>query len=435
MTALAQTDEPNARSVLSSHRAAIGAAILIFVFGIVIRLTVDFGFKGTSYDEAIYRSYINMVDKVGLMEYAGVCERYLIDQRDPDSEAKLPPTRFLYVLCGWLTKYIVYGNAPPANVAKHGEAVRDPFFKSLHHVSLIFSILNVGLCGLAAWRMFGAGVGLGAMALSTVSPLAIHMGKHALIDGFFAFWATLCIWLLWENLQRPNNPRWLIAFGSSLALMVMTKENAFFVYVALCGIVTVNRWFRFGTVTHPLLFVGILGPLFGVVLLVTLAGGLGTFVEIYKLLVTKAQNLTYAITTGDGPWFRYLLELTIVDPIVFVLAVTGLFTLPPKNRAFGYLLTFVVISYTIMCKVPYAMNVRYTMIWALPLTAFASAQILHVASFARRYALIAAVLLTAGIAAFNLRQYQVFFVEHAIYEPVPTAMLRAIKIVKDMPMQ
>jgi hypothetical protein len=241
------------------------------------------------------------------------------------------------------------------------------------------------------------------------------------------------LWLLWENLKRPNDARGLTALAVALALMVMAKENAFFVYVALAAIVAINRWAKFGVVTKQLLLVGVLGPLLGIAVLVILAGGLDTFIEIYKLLVTKAQNLDYAKSTGDGQWFRYLIELTIIDPIVFVLALTGLFTLPRKNRAFGFLIAFVVFSYAIMCNVRYAMNMRYTTIWALPLTALAVAQILGLVESCGRYARSVAVAVIAGICAFNLSQYHVFFVDNSIYEPVPAATLRAVKMLKDMP--
>jgi 4-amino-4-deoxy-L-arabinose transferase-like glycosyltransferase len=281
--------------------------------------------------------------------------------------------------------------------------------------------------------MAGPGVGLGVMALLAASPLSIHMGRHALVDGFFAFWATLCLWLLWENLKRPNDARWLTALAIALALMVTAKENAFFVYVALAAIVGLNHWAKFGIVTRRLLLVGVLGPLIGVAILVMLAGGLPEFIGIYKMLVTKAQDLDYAKSTGDGQWFRYLIELIIIDPIVFLLALTGLFTLPRTNRAFGFLIAFVVFSYLIMCNVRYGMNMRYTTIWALPLAAFAVAQIIKVAESCGRYAQFVAVAAIVGICAFNLSQYQLFFVKYAIYEPVPASTLQAIKMLKPMP--
>ncbi len=415
-----------------THRLALVAALVIFLIGAIIRLTADAGFKGTGFDEVLYRQFVLMLDRVGVSGYPDITATYLEDQKDPKTIAKLPPTRFLYIYSGWIAKRVAFGDAPPLqNLKEPGAPERDPALVSLHRVSLTFSILFVGLVGLAGWRMAGPTVGLGAMALMAASPVAIHMSQHALIDGFFAFWATLFLWLLWENLQRPNSLGWLAGLGAALALMVMCKENAFFVFVALCGIIALNRWLKIGTVTPKLLFVGVLGPLVGLMTLITLAGGVGEFIEIYKSLVSKAQNLGYAIMTGDGPWYRYLIELMTSDPIVFVLALTGLATLPKQHKACRFLLVFVIISYAIMCNVRYGMNLRYTTVWALPITVYAAIQLLALARLAGRHSLIAAVGLFACVAAYDLRQYNTFFVQHPMYELVPDGMLRALKVIKD----
>ena len=36
--------------------------------------------------------------------------------------------------------------------------------------------------------------------------------------------------------------------------------------------------------------------------------------------VPKNLQLEYAILTGDGPWYRYLLDLMTVSPLVLILA-------------------------------------------------------------------------------------------------------------------
>lgn len=412
------------------RRMPVIAAVLIFIVGALVRLTVDSGFKGAGFDESLYRNYILLIDELGLAKYPRLCEAYVEDLRDPSTIAKLPPTRFLYIFCGWVGKRAFFGSTPPRDISVDEEAEHDPALMALHGVSLIFSILMVGLCGVTAWRMTDYRVGLGVMALAATSPLAIHMAKHALVDGFLAFWATLCLWLLWENLKKPNDVRWLVAFAAALALLVMTKENSFFVYVALAAIVVANRWAKFGIVTNKLLCMGILGPLTGVSVLVILAGGLDTFIDIYRLLVLRAGQLAYAQETGGGPWYRYLIELIIIDPIVFVLAATGLFTLPSKSRAFGYLLAFVVFSYAIMCNVRNGMNLRYTTIWMLPLAAMAMAQIVEFAQARGRGGWLAAVAVIVGICAFNLGQYHTFFADTPIYEPVPADTLQAVNILK-----
>jgi 4-amino-4-deoxy-L-arabinose transferase-like glycosyltransferase len=97
--------------------------------------------------------------------------------------------------------------------------------------------------------MGGLRIALCVAALMACAPTQIHMSQHALIDGFFAFWATLCVWLLWENLRRPGDLRWLFGLGAALALLVITKENAMFVYIGLLGLLAMNFWLRFGTIS------------------------------------------------------------------------------------------------------------------------------------------------------------------------------------------
>jgi 4-amino-4-deoxy-L-arabinose transferase-like glycosyltransferase len=270
----------------------------------------------------------------------------------------------------------------------------------------------------------------GVLALLAFSPLQIHLAQHALIDGVFTFWAILSLWLLWENLQRPDSPRLLAAFGVSLACMVVTKENSFFVYLALGGLIATNRWAKFGTVTPRLLITTIVAPALGVVALVLLAGGLAPFVEIYRLLVTKAQNLTYAIRTGDGPWYRYLVDLLLLSPLVLILALGGLFTQVRGSRAFVYLLAFIGFTYLVMCNVRYGMNLRYASIWDLPLRALAAAQVgALMGRFGKKQTFLTSIAIV-GLCAYDLRQYQIFFVDCPLYELVTEGLLRAVKILK-----
>jgi len=85
------------------------------------------------------------------------------------------------------------------------------------------------------------------------------MSQHALVDGFFAFWALLNLWLLWENLHAPRDWRWLLPYTIGLSFMVVTKENAAFVYFALLVLLGANRWLKWGTVTRELLACTLIG--------------------------------------------------------------------------------------------------------------------------------------------------------------------------------
>lgn len=413
-----------------SARVTWLVAALILAAGLFLRIWPWAGFTGTGFDEALYRDNIIRLDKVGLFNYPAICQYYIEDQRNPEAITKLPPTRFFYIYASWTWKQLAFGDAPPLNPRTEHFAQRDPALVSLHRVACLFSCLGLIVSGLAAWRILGLRPMPAVLALLAFSPLQIHLAQHALIDGVFTFWAVLSLWLLWENLQQPNNIRLLAAFALSLAGMVITKENSFFVYLALCGLVGVNRWAKFGDVTPKLIYAGIAGPLLGLIMLILLAGGPQPFLEIYHLLVTKAETLTYAIKTGDGPWYRYLVDLLLISPLVLVLAIGGVFSQVRNHRTYVYLVAFVGFSYAIMCNIRYGMNLRYASIWDLPLRALAAAQVGAIATrFGSRQTLVTAGLI-AALCAYDLRQYQLYFVDGSLYELVTGGLLQVVKILK-----
>jgi hypothetical protein len=464
-------DEPT--SVARSQRRFWILFLLIACVGVTLRVRDSASWRRTGPDELMYRRYVNLMDgysgvigvfpsdayaqstgqgslipyqvkieSTGAMAMPELVDMYLETQRTPNTLCELPPTRFLYIYTSWLWKRAQFGSQPPLapEEMKYGKGEdysqdpdhRDPALTSLHRVAWLFSVLLMLAGGLCAWRMLGPAAGLGVLTLMAFDPIQLHLSQHAMIDGFFAFWATMAIWTTWECLRQPGKTGWLIAHIVVLALMVMTKENAFFVYVALAVIVLANRWLRFGTVTPKFLGATFFGGLLGFTTLVLLAGGFGNFFEIYKTLVTKAQNLGYAQLTGDGPWYRYLVDLMTMNPLILCLAIGGVFAVAPGRKELGFLALFIVGSYLVMCNVRYGMNLRYASVWSLPLAALAFAMIWQIsARFAHRQWLVATILV-AGLAAYELRQYMIFAgdPDRPLYELVPNDLLHLVKIIK-----
>ena len=350
---------------------------------------------------------------VGLGHYPEIAEQY-VERQSTLPAAILPPTRFLYIFAGYVW---------------HKTTGAEPL-AALHHVSTLFSILLLFAAGAFAWRLGGRGYGLAVFALMSCAPTQIHMAQHALIDGFFAFWATLCLWSLWENLQRPNDWRWLAVYAVSLAITVITKENAAFAGFGLAGVLLLNRWLRFGTVTSRLLLLSVAGPLVGLLILVWLCGGANTFVQTYRLLVSKASVLPYAIATGDGPWYRYLVDLLVVSPLTLLIAVGAIFRLRWADKASLVLVAFVSATYLVMCNVRYGMNLRYTNMWDMPLRYLAIVCLTDLSGSLRRSRELALVVAVVLLCFVDLRQYHVFFVQHNLYELVPGGLLRAIQMLK-----
>jgi 4-amino-4-deoxy-L-arabinose transferase-like glycosyltransferase len=371
------------------------------------------GYQTIGFDEGLYGEYVTALSQTGLTSYPALAEGY-VETQARLSGAVVPPTRFLYIFFGYLW-HSVTGL----------EAV-----ESLTSVSSLFSILLLVVSTIFAFRAGGIRLGVAVCALMAFAPTQLHMSQHGLIDGFFAFWAVTCLWLLWENLCRPNDWRLLLGLGLCLALLVLTKENAFFAYVGLCAVVAVCFWQKYGQITRMLLATMIVGPLLGVAILVNLCGTLPTTIHVYQLLVSKASVLPYAIATGDGPWYRYLIDLLIVSPIVLILALGAIFMIRKTDKAPIYFVTFIAASYVVMTNVRYGMNLRYTNMWDMPLRYLAGFCLTNVADrFGRatRWIFPAAVGL---LCLFDWNQYLVFFVRHNLYELVTLALLKAISVVK-----
>jgi 4-amino-4-deoxy-L-arabinose transferase-like glycosyltransferase len=418
----------------SRNRIFYGALVAVLAAGIFLRLPASLfeekdallhalaalhpnpGFTGTGFDESLYRSYVNQVARVGLTSYPDIVDRYIEVQKTLTGSI-LPPMRFLYIFSAYLWHQLFGTEALAA----------------LHDVASLFGILNLLLATAFAWRLQGREGALGIGALVAFAPLQIHMSQHALVDGFFVFWALFTLWTFWENLRAPRNWRWLLPYTFGLTLMVLTKENAAFVFFALVVLLIVNRWFKWGTITRELLACTLIGPLLGVVILVFLAGGVETLRTTYQLSVSKNYTLAYAILTGDGPWHRYIVDLLLVSPLVVILALAAIFRLDRAQKPELFVATFIGASYLVMCNLKYGMNLRYANMWDMPLRVLAFSQLGALAAPFTRYRNLLLVAAVAFICAMELRQYIILCVDFPLYELVTEGLLRALKILKSAP--
>ncbi len=370
-------------------------------------------FTQIGFDEGLYREYVTALIKHGLTSYPDIVDRYIfVQQKLPGSI--LPPVRFLYIFAGYVW-HSLFGS----------EALQ-----ALHDVAALFSVLTLGLATFFVWRLRGSTWALGVGALMAVAPTQLHMSQHALVDGFFSFWALHVLWLFWENLRAPRDWRWLVGYVLSLALLVLTKENSFFVWIALVVLILANGWLRFGVVTREVIVATILGPLLGVVVLVFLSGGIGTLIHSYQLSVGKNFQLPYAVLTGDGPWYRYLVDLMLVSPIVLLLALGAVFCLDRTKKPELFMSIFIGATYLIMCNVKYGMNLRYANMWDMPLCFLAFGQIMTLGSLAKQYRGWIVFAAVAMVSLIDLRQYYILAVQYPLYELVTHDLLRALHILK-----
>ena len=364
-------------------------------------------------DENLYREYVNEMSEKGLAQYPNIVLHYIETQVKLPASI-LPPVRFLYIFTAYLWHSLF-----------HTEAL-----DALKDVASLFSILTLVISAVFVWRMGGAGWSLAVTSLMAFAPTQIHMSQHALVDGFFTFWALLTLWMLWENLQAPRNWRWLSGYAASLTLLVLTKENSFFVWLAIVALLIANRWLRFGTGTRELVVATMLGALLGIVVLVFLAGGVDVLIGTYRLLINRNYQLPYAIRTGDGPWYRYLADLLLVSPLIVILAIGAIFRLDRTKKPELFMSVFIAASYLVMCNVKYGMNLRYANMWDLPLRVLAVSALAGLVAALPRYRNVTFGVAIALICVLELRQYIILFVQYPLYELVSEGLLRALHILK-----
>jgi hypothetical protein len=371
----------------------------------------DLGLVGV--DEGLYRDYVEQLSGAGITRYPDIVRAYIARQMELPG-AILPPTRVSYIFAGYVWHSIFGSDA----------------LTSLKNVASIFSILTLALAAFFAWRTNGPGWSVGLAALVAFAPTQIHMSQHAMIDGVFAFWALLTLWLLWENLRAPRKWPWLITYAASLALLVLTKETSFFVWISIVVVLATNRWAQYGRVTLELVIATIAGPALGVILLFLLGGGIGVITQAYQLFVTKNYALPYVIKSFDGPWQRYLVDLLLVSPIILILALGAVFRINRTKTLELFLMTFLGVTYVAMCNVKYGMNLRFANMWDVPLRFLVLGTLAALIAPLRQRQTLVLTLAIATICVLEIRQYQILFVEHSLHELASDGLLRALNIVK-----
>jgi len=404
-------------AVIARHRLEFVAAVIIIVAGLALRLLPYFGVPNRlTPDESYYIEDVALLKIVGASQYPALVESYVKMQSRSDI-VQLPPTRCMFILAGWAWDALFHSG----------------IIMSLRHVAATFSCLCFLLSGWFAFRLGGMRYALVVGALMAVAPMELVMAHRELMDGIFGFWALLALWLLWENMQRPDRLGWLAAYAGALAILVLTKENAFFVAVALGGIICTAALFpslNLGKVTWSTVAATAIGGLLGIAVLISISGSLGTLIETYRLLVTKAEKMEFAYMSGGGPWYRYIVDLMLVSPLVLLPAIGRIFALRREDRQPIFLLLFVVFSCVVMVNVKNGMNLRYATMWDMPLRYLAAGMILQLAGAVRRWPIATAVMLVGVIGAVEFHQYAVIFVQHGVQDPITLYLMYALQIVR-----
>lgn len=391
------------------------AILCVMALGVFLRVSSFEKLKGVGFDENVYRTYVERIVQTGPLAYPELINFYLTEQKKAPI-VFLPPTRVTFLLAA----------------SGYQKVFGVPTVEAIRATSCFAAVSTLIVTAIFAWRLGGLTMALAMTALMSVAPTQISMAHRALIDGFFGLFALVVIWSLWEALQNPKSRAWLWTYGVSLCLMVLTKENAAFVYLAVLGLLFVNRWLHFGRVSWPLLAVTLAGPAVGVLLLALCAGSLVTLYQVFDLNVRMNYDLPYAFLNQDGPWFRYIIDLLLISPLVMLFAIGGAFLVRWNNKAGLFLLAFLVFSYLVMGNLRYGINLRFANMWDFPLRWLALVPILVWKDrFATSRKQIVFVTSMVGILClFEFSSYLQIFVDHEVYDPISLNLMRALDMIK-----
>jgi 4-amino-4-deoxy-L-arabinose transferase-like glycosyltransferase len=406
---------PSVEGAGSKRRVMVAAALLLFLgFGAFLRIFPSVGFRGVGYDEHAYAVFVRQIESAGLWNYDAVVRVYL------DRQSKLPDAQVPATRVGFL--------APAALAAQAFDL--DPI-SALRLVSALASLALLLATAVISYRYGSSTQMLVLTALMAVAPLQIALAQRALIDGYFAFWAVLTAWCFWETLQTPHSRGWLAGYALALFVLVLTKENAAFVFLALLATASAiflaqRRW-----PNRDVVAVSVMAPLLAVLFLCALVGGVGKWIEFYRMFVSKSATLHYAIQMQDGAWYRYLVDFAVLSPVIVLLVAGRIFQIDRSTSPDFFWALFLGFSFLAMSSVHDGMSLRFAAYWDEPLRWLAASQLIALTArwFPRRSVMALAIALVLVVAV-DLSQYSRLFVKGAIYDPVSVQLLHASRLVK-----
>jgi hypothetical protein len=214
-----------------------------------------------------------------------------------------------------------------------------------------------------------------------------------------------------------------------LYVALLTRESALLLYPVMA--IAAAYYFRAMQLRPSAWLLASLAapPLLYIATQTILCGGIGNFIATYKTYASLQQNLDYTVRYEKGPWFRYLVDLLAIAPVVFVGAIIGL-SIPPqddcvrhgRNLAVIYLLTGILF----FAQLP-IINVRLVLFVDVFLRLGCALAILYFASRLRKN--LARWILPAIVALFVLidaTQFYKIFVAGNTYSPTTFLLLRAL---------
>ena len=300
-------------------------------------------------------------------------------------------------------------------------------FRALAWLSTVGGIGALVFTWLLGREFLGQRPALIGVALSLVAPLQLHLGRRALQDELACAATLAVIWAYARALTTdPAQASWrrhalAVAIGT---LALAEKETTVLWGPALLALWAVRHRAR-GWQRRDLLL--LLPPVLFVAGFFAVSESVTLFFADAKGNLGAVSQTSYITQYMSGPPYRYLLDLFILAPLVFLLGVAGagVTALDTADESRGARELVVVLAAGTLVWAVTPKDVRYFAAADSLLRLLAATFLVRVWTHGRRGMQIVAVLLAVNLAV-EFALFHRVFVEWGAYDPVTGDILQAL---------
>ena len=392
------------------------ALIIILLAGVALRLYWNNVREYSPADEAVYTGVTRAIVDAGWSSYPAVATEYLQDQRRWVYPGPLRWGNYLFTTLSCR----VMGTCGP---------------RSLAWVSTMAGIATLALTFLLAWNLIGVRAALLAAAFAATSPLQLGLGRRALQDELVVAMFLLDGLLLYRLLEKPRERRGAALYGSAVAAMTLSLgvKESFAIFLAILSVPFMVRWVRERRIRVGELLLFALPPILYSVISAVAVGGWQRFTTIAAMVPRFGLHSPAALAYQAGWFHRVLVDLLLVDPLICVAAIGGLWIAlgAPRSLQNGpgwlALLTALMIAAFGLLS---SKNLRYYAALDPLLRILAAWTIVEhqLRGSSRKQLLIAATVVVVSV-GMDLALFHRLFITGNVYDPVTLTLTRALEMI------
>ncbi len=310
-----------------------GRLILLALVASVLFFMVTHPLRGEEFgvqsDEGYYYRYAAYIQEHGTSGF-----RDLINWYADNIEAKNHPAP---LRVGYILSIVL------------GFNILGPDYRVIACLSCLFLLALLGINHHFLKKFFHPDIALTVTALLTTSPLLLGLSRRALGDIPVAFFWMLALWTMLELYLSGVTHRRITLLIVTLIAGLLFKEST----IALIGAMSLMAVILQVSKQKKAWFLAFIGAVCSALLihsliLILMLGGISGLIKGWEGVLSLHLNLSsqnpYALYYSSGPWFRYLLDLFILTPAMFLLAIGYLFYFFLKDEKKNTVILFWIIA-------------------------------------------------------------------------------------------